>query len=90
MSLVQADPFYKVKLFIVAVQSQQGYTISYQKARAARQKAIQRVYGTWDSSYEELPKWLIAVSTFVRGSIIKLDVVPAYHDEVQLADHCFF
>ena len=44
--LLQKDPSYKVKLLIAAMQSQFGYTISYQKAWATRQKAIERVYGT--------------------------------------------
>ena len=33
---------------------------------------------------------MVAVSTFVRGSIIELNAAPAYHGEVQLADHRFF
>ena len=88
--LVQVGPSYKVKLLIAAMQSQFGYTISYKKAWMAREKVIARVYGTWDGFYEELPKWLVAVSTFVRDSIIELDVVSAYHSEVQLPDHRFF
>ena len=51
----------------------------YRKAWMAKQKAIERVYGSWEGSYEALPAWLAAMCKFVQGSIVEFDAMPAYY-----------
>ena len=45
----------------------------------AKQKTIERVYGSWEGSYEELPIWLGAVCYFDRHAHVEFEVVSAYH-----------
>ncbi|XP_025681336.1 uncharacterized protein [Arachis hypogaea] len=55
--LVEADPALKVKSVIAEVQSKFNYTVSYRKAWLAKQKAVEKIFGGWEASYEALPIW---------------------------------
>nr|XP_025628000.1 uncharacterized protein LOC112721150 [Arachis hypogaea] len=55
--LVEADPSLKVKSVIAEVQSKYNYTVSYRKAWLAKQKAVEKIFGGWEASYEALPIW---------------------------------
>nr|XP_025703107.1 uncharacterized protein LOC112803867 [Arachis hypogaea] len=55
--LVEADPSLKVKSVIAEVQSKFNYTVSYRKAWLAKQKAVEKIFGGWEASYEALPIW---------------------------------
>ncbi|XP_029148275.2 uncharacterized protein [Arachis hypogaea] len=55
--LVEADPSLKVKSVIAEVESKFNYTVSYRKAWLAKQKAVEKIFGGWDASYEALPIW---------------------------------
>ncbi|XP_027348162.1 uncharacterized protein LOC113859642 [Abrus precatorius] len=55
-----------------------GYTITYRKAWMGKQKAIEKVYGQWEASFEALPQWCAAMCDCVRGSVVQLDAVDAY------------
>ena len=78
--MVRADPFLKVKNVIAKIQNQYGYLKTYRKAWMAKQKVIERVYGSWEGSYEELPKWLEAMCYFDRHACVESEAVPAYHE----------
>ncbi|RYR14936.1 hypothetical protein Ahy_B04g071660 [Arachis hypogaea] len=51
--LVEADPSIKVKF---------NYTVSYRKAWLAKQKAVAKIFGDWEVSYQTLPVWLKAMT----------------------------
>ncbi|XP_027367983.1 uncharacterized protein LOC113873840 [Abrus precatorius] len=76
--MVESDPSFKIKLVIGEIQSRYGYTITYRKAWMEKQKAIEKVYGQWEASFEALPQWCAAMCDCVRGSVVQLDVVDAY------------
>ncbi|RYR13242.1 hypothetical protein Ahy_B04g070342 isoform E [Arachis hypogaea] len=59
--LVEADPSLKVKSVIAEVESKFNYTVSYRKAWLAKQKAVEKIFGGWDASYEALPIWFEAM-----------------------------
>ncbi|XP_057724710.1 uncharacterized protein LOC130940554 [Arachis stenosperma] len=77
--MVRDDPSFNVNNVISEIQSRYGYTTTYRKAYLAKQKAIENVYGSWEGSFEILPKWLEALSLIVHGSIVELETLPAYH-----------
>ncbi|XP_027356955.1 uncharacterized protein LOC113866274 [Abrus precatorius] len=52
----------------------------------AKQKAIEKVYGEWEASYEALPQWSVAMCDAVRGSIVQLDAVKAYRNDELVHD----
>ncbi|RYQ81837.1 hypothetical protein Ahy_B10g100440 isoform B [Arachis hypogaea] len=53
--LVGADPSLKVKSVIAEVQSKFNYTVSYRKAWLAKQRAVEKIFGGWEASFEALP-----------------------------------
>jgi hypothetical protein len=59
--LVKIDPTAKLKLLTGEVKEIWGQDVSYFKMWDAKQKAIGNIYGDWDKSYEELPKFLLEV-----------------------------
>uniref|UniRef100_A0A2N9EWY4 SWIM-type domain-containing protein n=1 Tax=Fagus sylvatica TaxID=28930 RepID=A0A2N9EWY4_FAGSY len=59
--LVKTDPAAKLKLLTAEIKEIWGQDISYFKIWDAKQKAIGNIYGDWDKSYEELPKFLLEV-----------------------------
>ncbi|RYR12059.1 hypothetical protein Ahy_B04g069581 [Arachis hypogaea] len=59
--LVEADPLIKVKSVIAEVQSKFNYTISYRKAWLAKQKSVEKIFGSWKASYKALPIWFEAM-----------------------------
>ena len=79
LPLIAADASITVSVLMAEIRSQYGYMVSYTKAWRAMQKAIVRVYGDWEKSYNELPRWLIALQHFVPGTIVELQTKPAYH-----------
>uniref|UniRef100_A0A2N9EMB2 SWIM-type domain-containing protein n=1 Tax=Fagus sylvatica TaxID=28930 RepID=A0A2N9EMB2_FAGSY len=59
--LVKIDPTAKLKLLTGEVKEIWGQDVSYFKMWDAKQKAIGNIYGDWDKSYKELPKFLLEV-----------------------------
>ena len=84
--LVGSDPSFKVKAVIAEVQSRFRYTISFWKAWMAKQKTIEKVYGSWEASYEALLQWCAAMCDAIWGSVIQLDAVEAYHGANLVSD----
>ncbi|XP_058769268.1 uncharacterized protein LOC131643130 [Vicia villosa] len=85
--LVNTDPSIKVKLIISHITGKYGYNISYRKAWIAKVKAIESLYGNWETSYNDLPRWLLVMKTYLPGMIIDLETLPAFSNEgSQLGD----
>ncbi|XP_073219581.1 uncharacterized protein [Cicer arietinum] len=76
------DPSIKVKVIIAQIQALYNYTISYRKAWLGKNKAIEQIYGNWEESYNQLPRWLLVMRTFAPGTIIKMETIPAYNEHV--------
>ncbi|CAL0324864.1 unnamed protein product [Lupinus luteus] len=72
VNLVSADPSIPVKALANEVVSRFGYTMSYKKAWTAKQLALAKIYGDWEGSYNELPRWMNVVQFFCPGTIVKL------------------
>jgi proline dehydrogenase len=76
-SLVEKDPSVKVKVIIAHIRERFNYTTTYKKAWIAKNKAIEQIYGNWEKSYQELPRWLIALQTFLPNTVIQLETLQA-------------
>ncbi|RYR43642.1 hypothetical protein Ahy_A08g040046 isoform N [Arachis hypogaea] len=68
--MVQADATICIKVLQGSVESAYGYKVSYKKVWLAKQKAIARIYGDWDESYNQLQRYFNALQTFVPGKPI--------------------
>ncbi|RYR31922.1 hypothetical protein Ahy_B01g056867 isoform A [Arachis hypogaea] len=76
--MVQADATICIKVLQGSVESAYGYKVSYKKVWLAKQKAIARIYGDWDDSYNQLQRYFNALQTFVPGTIVDLQTRPYY------------
>ncbi|XP_015956777.1 uncharacterized protein LOC107481078 [Arachis duranensis] len=58
----------------------------------AKQKAVAVIFGNWDESYNELPRWVLGVQLTMPGTVAVLRTCPvrvgAQHDESQAFRHC--
>nr|XP_025637789.1 uncharacterized protein LOC112733133 [Arachis hypogaea] len=83
--LVESDPSIKVKSVIAEVQYRFNYTVSYRKAWLAKQKAVAKVFGDWEVSYQTLPVWLKAMTVKMPRSRVQIKTLPVYREteEVQ-------
>ncbi|RYR46522.1 hypothetical protein Ahy_A07g032248 [Arachis hypogaea] len=84
--LVEADPVLKVKSVIAEVQSKFNYTVSYRKAWLAKQKAIEKIFGGWEASYEALPIWFEAMCHKEPSAIVHFETMPAYQGDDLVTD----
>ncbi|QHO13888.1 uncharacterized protein DS421_15g519390 [Arachis hypogaea] len=84
--LVEADPSLKVKSVIADVQAKFNYTVSYQKAWLAKQKAVEKIFGGWEASYEALPIWFEAMCHKEPSAIVHFETMPAYQGDDLVSD----
>ncbi|XP_016163130.1 uncharacterized protein LOC107605680 [Arachis ipaensis] len=76
--MVQADATICVKVLQGSVESAYGYKVSYKKVWHAKQKAIVKIYGDWDESYDQLRRYFNALQAFIPGTIVDLQTRPNY------------
>ncbi|XP_015935093.1 uncharacterized protein LOC107461142 [Arachis duranensis] len=79
--LVEADPALKIKSVIAEVQSKFNYTVSYRKAWLAKQKAVEKIFGGWEASYEALPIWFEAMCHKEPSAVVHFETMPAYQGD---------
>ncbi|XP_050895330.1 uncharacterized protein LOC127101948 [Lathyrus oleraceus] len=74
MELVNRKACLKVKVIIAHVVEKYRYIISYKKAWIAKCKAIESLYGNWETSYNDLPQWILVDGTWLyvkyRGTLL--------------------
>ena len=67
VGMVREAPSISISLIQERVIGMVGYTVSYTKAWKAKQKALAKVFGDWQESYNELPRWLNYMRQFTPG-----------------------
>ncbi|CAL0327550.1 unnamed protein product [Lupinus luteus] len=73
MQLVTADLGIPIKALMKEVVSRFGYTVTYRKAWNAKQIAMSRIYGDWEGSYKELPRWFNVVQWYLPGTVLDME-----------------
>jgi len=87
---VKTNPSIPIKRLIAKIKSRYGYSITYRKARLAKQKALAMEFGDWEDSYNELPRWLQAIQESLPGTIVQYGVSPYVMDGVRDPSICIF
>ncbi|XP_050895856.1 uncharacterized protein LOC127102541 [Lathyrus oleraceus] len=91
MEVVNRDASLKVKVIIAHVVEKYRYIISYKKTWIAKCKAIESLYGNWETSYNDLPQWILVMKTYLPGTIIELQSLPVIsNDGSYLGDQRIF
>ncbi|XP_025670561.1 uncharacterized protein [Arachis hypogaea] len=65
-----------VKVLQQATEVDYGFRPSYRKVWMAKQKAIAQIYGDWEESYAELPRWMLRVQLTMAGTVTVLKTSP--------------
>ena len=78
LPLVSNDPSLKVKTIISHINTVYNYTPSYRKAWLVNTKAIEKVYGNWEESYQELPRYLNSLQTYSPSTVYIMETLLTY------------
>ncbi|XP_050890126.1 uncharacterized protein LOC127095488 [Lathyrus oleraceus] len=80
IELVNCDASLKVKVIIAHVAEKYMYIISYKKAWIAKCKAIESLYGNCETSYNNLPPWILVDGTWLYGKYKGTLLMVVAHD----------
>ncbi|RYQ96428.1 hypothetical protein Ahy_B08g092184 isoform B [Arachis hypogaea] len=61
MPMVRADASVSIKVLLNATAAHFGFRPTYRRVWMAKQKAVGLIYGDWDESYSEIPRWVLGV-----------------------------
>ncbi|XP_057755296.1 uncharacterized protein LOC130974425 [Arachis stenosperma] len=76
MPMVRADASVSIKVLLNATATHFGFRPTYRRVWLANQKAVALIYGDWDESYNELPKWVLGVQLTMAGTVAVLRTSP--------------
>ncbi|XP_020970327.1 uncharacterized protein LOC110268477 [Arachis ipaensis] len=76
LPMVRADAAVTVKVLQQATEADYGFRPSYRKVWMAKQKAVAQIYGDWEESYAEFPRWMLGVQATMPGTITVLKTSP--------------
>ncbi|KAK5840144.1 hypothetical protein PVK06_009024 [Gossypium arboreum] len=81
LSTVKADPKTSVSVLIANIRSQLRYTPSYRKAWIAKQKALEKILGGCDASYNEVWQWCQVLERYVPSCVTDLETETEYYND---------
>ncbi|XP_057757204.1 uncharacterized protein LOC130976370 [Arachis stenosperma] len=76
MPMVRADASVSIKVLLNATAAHFGFRPTYRRVWMAKQKSIALIYGDWDESYDDLPRWVLGVQLTMPGSVAVLKTSP--------------
>ncbi|XP_050915003.1 uncharacterized protein LOC127129948 [Lathyrus oleraceus] len=80
IELVNRDASLNMKVIIAHVVEKYRYIIMYKKAWIAKCKAIESLYGNWETSYNDLPQWMLVDETWLYGKYKRTMLMVVAHD----------
>ncbi|XP_016164109.1 uncharacterized protein LOC107606577 [Arachis ipaensis] len=76
MPMVRADASVSIKALLNATAAHFGSRPTYRRVWLAKQKVVAHIYGDWDESYNELPRWVLGVQLTMPGTAAVLRTSP--------------
>ncbi|XP_057734741.1 uncharacterized protein LOC130950236 [Arachis stenosperma] len=71
-----ADASVSIKVLLNATATHFGFRPTYRRVWLAKQKAVALIFGDWDESYNELPRWVLGVQLTMAGTVAVLKTSP--------------
>nr|XP_043625746.1 uncharacterized protein LOC122597181 [Erigeron canadensis] len=68
---IENDPSYPSKNIQVDIKNHLNVNVSYKKAWYGKKKAMEILYGDWESNFDELPTYIASLQNSNPGTIIK-------------------
>ncbi|KAL4309527.1 hypothetical protein GQ457_01G056250 [Hibiscus cannabinus] len=79
--IVQASLKVTVAALMGHVRSIFHYEPEYKKTWRGKDKAIRKLHGDWDASYNDLPAWINIMQKYNLGTIADLETLPSYRND---------
>nr|XP_025607784.1 uncharacterized protein LOC112701211 [Arachis hypogaea] len=76
MPMVRADASVNIKVLLNATAAHFGFRPTYRRVWMAKQKPVAIIYGDWDESYNELPRWVLGVQLTMASTVVVLRTCP--------------
>ncbi|XP_075478575.1 uncharacterized protein LOC142519439 [Primulina tabacum] len=90
LGIVRCDPAYEIKYVRESIKEKYGYDISYAKAWQSLKRAVELVYGTWESSVTLLPKYMGALSKYNPGTVVECNHLRPYDHPHKVLNFVFW
>ncbi|XP_076931813.1 uncharacterized protein LOC143597104 [Bidens hawaiensis] len=87
---MREDISYPIKQIRAFIKDQFHVDISYSKAWRARKEAIERIYGSWESNFRELPQYIAALQAANPGTVVEWLHAPARSSECHTFTYVFW
>ncbi|XP_057745531.1 uncharacterized protein LOC130963429 [Arachis stenosperma] len=65
----RANASVSIKVLLNTTAAHFGFRPMYKRVWLAKQKAIAHIFGDWDESYNELPRWVLGVQLTMSGTV---------------------
>jgi hypothetical protein len=88
--LIVDNPDYEPKMIIRQIERKYNYTISYTKAWRAKQKAFEMKFGTFEASYDNLPRMLPNIMDRNPESFFTFSNIPSFTGAPSILQRIFF
>ncbi|XP_057734774.1 uncharacterized protein LOC130950275 [Arachis stenosperma] len=76
MPMVRVDASVSIKVLLNATATHFGFRPTYRRVWLTKQKAVALIYGDWDESYNELPRWVLGVQLTMPGTVAVIRTSP--------------
>ncbi|XP_016164146.1 uncharacterized protein LOC107606620 [Arachis ipaensis] len=86
----RADASVSIKVLQEATEATYGFRSSYRKVWLAKQKEVSQIYGDWEESYADLPRWILGVTCTMEGSVALLKTSPVRVGDQVDEDRVYF
>ncbi|KAL4272061.1 hypothetical protein GQ457_13G009580 [Hibiscus cannabinus] len=84
--IVQASPKVTVSALMGHVRSVYHYEPEYKKTWRGKDKAIRKLHGDWDASYNDIPAWINIMQMYNPRTIADLETLPSYRNDRVVQD----
>ncbi len=71
LELIRRDQTLKPTVIMEVIHGQLGVSVSYMKAWKAKHKAIAQIFGDWEQSYNDLPRYMAALVRTNPGTVVE-------------------
>ncbi|RYR42462.1 hypothetical protein Ahy_A08g038949 isoform B [Arachis hypogaea] len=76
MPMIRAYASVSIKVLLNATAAHFRFRPTYRRVWMAKQKAIAVIYGDWNESYNEIPRWVLGVQLTMPGTVAVLRTSP--------------
>ncbi|XP_015963682.1 uncharacterized protein LOC107487540 [Arachis duranensis] len=87
MPIVRTDASVSIKVLLNTTAAHFGFRPTYRRVWLAKQKAVALIYGDWDESYNELPRWVLGVQLTMLGTVAVLRTSPTFPPCIEAFRH---